>query len=387
MDRRLLNIVFSGMIAADPYQGGATWAVLQYVLGLRELGHNVVLIEPVPEKSIQPAGISISDSINARYFRQVIADFDLSGTAALVAEGSKQTVGMPYDELVEFCARADILINVSGMLSDGRLIDRIPIRIYLDLDPAFIQIWHAVYGIDMRLDRHTDFVTVGLAIGTLLCPVPTCGKKWIHTLQPIALSHWPRARETRYNALTTIGNWRGYGSVEYQGEFYGQKGHSLRELIELPRITTEQFMIAMAIHPDETSDLETLAQSNWQLLDPREVAGTPQRYRQFIQQSKGEFAVAKSGYVKSKCGWFSDRSVCYLASGRPVIAQDTGFSEFLPTRNGLFAFKSVEDAVRCIHEMNDDYHRHADAARELAETYFRSDRVLTQLLQKVGALP
>jgi hypothetical protein len=387
MVRRLLNIVFSGMVAADPYQGGATWAVLQYVLGLRELGHNVVLIEPVPAISIQPAGSSISDSINARYFRQVMAEFDLSGIASLVAEGTEQTVGMPYDELVEFCDRADILINVSGMLTDSQLIDRIPIRIYLDLDPAFIQIWNAVYGIDMRLDRHTDFVTVGLALGTPLCPAPTCGKEWLHTFQPIVLSHWPRARETRYNALTTIGNWRGYGSVEYQGEFYGQKAHSLRELIDLPRRTNEKFMVAMAIHPDETRDLGTLAQSDWQLLDPSEVAGTPQRYRQFIQQSKAEFAVAKSGYVKSKSGWFSDRSVCYLASGRPVIAQDTGFSEFLPTRNGLFAFKSVEDAVSCIHEMNDDYDRHADAARELAETYFRSDRVLTQLLQKVGAMP
>jgi hypothetical protein len=387
MDQRQLNIVFSGMLASDPYQGGATWAVLQYVLGLRELGHNVVLIEPVEAKSIQPAGSTIGESINARYFRQVMAEFKLSANAALVADGTRQTVGMPYEGLVEFCDRADILINVSGMLSDGRLIERIPNRVYLDLDPAFVQIWHDVYGIDMRLDRHTHFATVGLAIGMPPCSVPTCGKNWIHTLQPIVLSHWPRARETRYNALTTIGNFRGYGSVEYRGELYGQKAHSLRELIELPQLTDEDFVLAMAIHSDEKRDLEALERNRWQLLDPREHAGTPQRYRHFIQQSKCEFGVAKSGYVKSKCGWFSDRSVCYLASGRPVIGQDTGFSKYLPTGNGLFAFESVESAVNCIREMNDDYEHHAVAARSLAEMHFRSERVLTQLLQRVGATP
>ena len=375
------------MVAADPYQGGATWAVLQYVLGLRELGHNVVLIEPVSSKSIQPAGSSIGDSANARYFRQVLAEFDLSGAAALVLEGSKQTVGMPYDELAAFCERADVLINVSGMLTDGRLIDGIPIRVYLDLDPAFIQIWHAVYKIDMRLDLHTHHVTVGMAIGLPSCAVPTCGKQWLHTFQPIVLSHWLPARETGYHALTTIGNWRGYGSVEYEGEFYGQKAHSLRELIDLPRRTDESFMLAMDIHSEETRDLDALARTGWQLLDPREVAGTPQRYRQFIQQSKGEFAVAKSGYVKSNCGWFSDRSVCYLASRRPVLAQDTGFSKFLPTGDGLLAFQTVDDAVECIRAMNEDYEHHANAARELAENYFRSNLVLSQLLQNVGAMP
>lgn len=382
-----LNIIFSGMIAADPYQGGATWAVLQYVLGFQELGHRVVLIEPIQSKSIQPVSCPLSESINAAYFRQVVREFGLSGTAALLLDGTRQTVGLTYDDLVALTAQADILFNVSGMLSDRELTDSIPIKVYLDLDPAFIQLWHSAHGIDMQFEPHTHFVTVGLALGTSSCRLPTCGKKWIHTCQPIVFNHWPRSREIRYNGLTTVGNWRGYGSVEHDGEFYGQKAHSLRELITLPRHTQERFFLAMAIHPEETRDLEALSQGGWNLLNPRDVAGSPAAYREFIQHSKGEFGVAKSGYVKSRCGWFSDRSVCYLASGRPVIAQDTGFSEHLPTGEGLFAFTTVEGAVRCIDSMNQDYDRHAKAARRLAETFFCSERILTAMLQRVGAIP
>jgi hypothetical protein len=374
------------MIAADPHQGGATWAALQYVLGLQELGHNVVVIEPIQARSIQPADRSLCESMNATYFRQVAADFGLTRNAALLLENSRETVGLPYDQLQSFASRADVLINVSGMLSDSELTDRIPMKAYLDLDPAFVQLWHSVYRIDMRLERHTHFITVGLALGTPSCHVPTCGKEWIHTFQPVVLTHWPRCRETRYRGLTTVGNWRGYGSVEYKGEFYGQKAHSLRELLELPRCTKEKFFLALAIHPDETRDLEVIERCGWNLIDPRRVAGTPAAYRDFIQHSKAEFGLAKSGYVASRCGWFSDRSVCYLASGRPVIAHDTGFSDHLPTGEGLFAFRTMDDVVRSIDSMNDDYEHHAAAARRLAETYFRSERVLSALLQRLGAI-
>jgi hypothetical protein len=238
----------------------------------------------------------------------------------------------------------------------------------------------------MRLESHNRFVTVGLSIGSPTCRVPTCGRHWIATLQPIVLTHWPQGREIRYDGLTTVGNWRGYGSIEHDGEFFGQKAHSLREFMTLPQHTDENFLLALAIHPDETSDRRALSHHGWQLAEPRDVAATPARYRDFIQCSKGELGIAKSGYVKSKCGWFSDRSVCYLASGRPVIAQETGFSRHLPTGEGLFAFATVDDAVRCIDAMNEDYAGHSAAARRLAEAYFQSNKVLRRLLQRVGAL-
>src|SRR5436190_7236845 len=238
-----LTIVLSGMISADPHQGGATWAVLQYVLGLRAMGHRVLLVEPIDPARVQPSDAALSDSVNAAYFRQVVTDFELNDWALLLA-GSRSTVGLSYERLCDVAGQADLLINISGMLADENLLQKIPVRVYLDLDPAFIQLWHA-QGIDMRFDGHTHFVTIGHAIGQPDCPVPTCGQAWITTPQPIVLAHWPVAKRITYDGLTTVGNWRGYGSVEHQGVFYGQKVHSLRQYVTLPRLTAERFLPAL----------------------------------------------------------------------------------------------------------------------------------------------
>jgi hypothetical protein len=380
------TILLSGMIAADPFQGGATWAILQYLLGLKRLGHDVYFVEPLEQTALRPAGTSLERSTNASYFRQVVADFDLEHTTVLLLEDTLQTIGLPYGELLRIARRADVLINISGMLTDPELIGRIPIRVYLDLDPAFIQLWHAVQGIDMRFAAHTHFVTIGQAIGQADCAVPTRGRTWITTPQPIVLSSWPVADRITQDGLTTVGNWRGYGSIEHEGILYGQKAHSLRQFITLPTRTREKFLPALAIHPGETRDLEALRANGWHLLDPAQVADTPAHYQQFLQGSKAEFGIAKSGYVASRCGWFSDRSIGYLASGRPVIAQETGFSRFLPTGAGLFAFQTADDVLAALAKLNADYPRHARAARALAEEFFDSDKVLSRLLQRIGAV-
>ncbi len=386
MSTAKLTIVLSGMIAGDPYQGGATWAVLQYLLGFRRLGHDVYFIEPLQEGALRP-GSPLQRSASATYFRQVAAAFGLEGKAALLRSGTRETAGLSYHGLQAVCRRADVLVNISGMLTDPELIDPIPVRAYLDLDPAFVQLWHVVQGIDMRFAGHTHFVTIGQAIGRPGCPVPTCGLSWITTPQPMVLDQWPLAGPIVHDALTTIGNWRGYGSIEYQGLFYGQKAHSLRPLLDLPSRTREKFLLALAIHPAETTDLAGLAANGWGLLDPGQVADTPSRYRQFIQGSKAEFGIAKSGYVASRCGWFSDRSLGYLASGRPVLAQETGFSRFLPVGEGLFAFETADHVLAAIDALNRDYPRHARAARALVEEYFDSDQVLPRLLEKLGGTP
>ena len=379
-----LTIVVSGMIAADPHHGGATWAVLQYLLGFKRLGHDVYFIEPIPEAALRPADAALLESVNARYFATVVDGFGLERSSALLLAGTRHTVGLPYPALVEAARRADVLFNVSGMLADEALLAEIPVRVYLDLDPAFNQLWQAAHGIDMRFGAHTRFVTVGQAIGTPGCEVPTCQRDWIGTLQPIVLSRWPVATETRCDALTTVGNWRGYGSIEHEGRFYGQKAHALRPFISLPTMTEQHFALALRIHPDETKDLEALESHGWSLVDPAEVACDPASYQAFIQGSRAEFGIAKSGYVVSRCGWFSDRSACYLASGRPVIAQETGFSAFLPTGEGLFSFETAEDVLASLETMNGDYARHARAARGLAEEYLDSDMVLSRLLDRVG---
>ena len=368
-----VGVLLAGMVAGDPHQGGATWAVLQYVLGLRRLGHDVVLVEPVRALS----------SETTRYFREVVGRFGLDGRAALL-DAERHTVGLPYARLREAASGADVLLNISGLLRDEGLTAGIPIRAYLDLDPAFTQLWHA-QGSDVGLDGHTRYVTVGRSLASASPQLPTCGVEWTPTFPPVVLEHWPAATALVHDAFTTVANWRSYGSIEHNGRLYGQKAHSLRPLISLPTRTRERFLLALGIHPDERDDLRALAANGWQLVDPLEVAGTPDAYRSFVAGSRAELGVAKSGYVESRCGWFSDRSACYLACGRPVLAQDTGFGDALPTGEGLFAFRTIDDALAGIESLAREPARHARAARDIAEAYLDSDKVLGRLMEAVGA--
>jgi hypothetical protein len=372
-----LRILFSGMVAGDPEQGGASWAVLQYVLGLRALGHEVHLVEPVDR--LEPRSVD--------YFSELVRDFDLDGRAALLVRGTTESFGVPHRELVRYARSADVLFNVSGMLRDAELVGPPPLRVFLDLDPAFNQLWHAAEKIDMGFDLHNRFATVGLELGEPACPVPTCDRAWIRTLPPVVLSSWAPAEKLEIDGFTTVANWRGYGSILWRGRRYGQKAHSLRKLLELPGLTSERLVAALAIDAGETDDLIALRKHGWGLIDPKEVAGSPQRYAAFVRGSKGELGIAKEGYVESRCGWFSDRSACYLASGRPVVAQETGFSRHLPVGEGLFSFETAEQAAAAMDEIAADYERHARAARSLAEAELDSAVVLARLLERLSASP
>jgi hypothetical protein len=369
-----MRILVSGMLAGDPRQGGASWAVLQYVLGLERLGHEVAFVEPIPASRV---------AVVEPYFRLVVAESGISRAALLVSE-ERQMVGQRYEDVRAFATHADLLLNLAGLLTEESFFDSIPVRVYLDLDPAFTQLWHTS-GVQMRFAGHTHFATVGQAIGQEGCAIPSGGIDWIPTLPPVVLDRWPVADTFKQGALTTVGNWRSYGSIEHGGLFYGQKAHSLRNLIELPVRTEERLVLALAIDPAEKADLAKLARYKWELVDPARVAGTPAAYAAFIRASKAEFGLAKSGYVVSRSGWFSDRSACYLASGRPVVAQDTGFATFIDAGEGFLPFATVEDAVVALEDLGRNYRRHACAARALAEEYFDSDRVLESLLERVEA--
>jgi hypothetical protein len=371
-----LKILLSGMVAGDPHQGGASWAVLQYVAGLAECGHEVVLVEPLDGGDSLAARPEVVD-----YFHSLPL---LEGRAALLVQGTENTVGLSYGELARFAAEADLLLNISGMLRDERLLALIPVRAFLDLDPGFNQVWQAS-GEEMGMDLHTHWVTIGQLVGTEGCPIPDCGRSWIPTLPPVALPHWPEASgPPARDAFTTVGHWRSYGSIEHGGIHYGQRAHSLRELIELPRLCDARFQLALGIHPDEVDDLAALRTNGWQLLDPDEVAGDPTSYAEFIRGSKAELSIAKSGYVASRSGWFSDRSAAYLASGRPVVAQETGFSEVLPTGEGLLAFSTSEEAAAAVAAIERDPARHGRAARALAAEHLDARKVLPRLLDALG---
>jgi hypothetical protein len=369
------TVIVSGMIAATPGHGGAAWAVLQYLLGLRRLGCEVYFVEPVE-------GPDLRRSDAAHYCAHVMERFGFGHRWALVPNDAGEPAGMPRAALRAAAREADVLLNISGMLTDADVLEQVPVRVFLDLDPVFVQLWHAD-GVDMRFDAHTNFVTVADAIGMPGSDIPACGRDWLSTLPPVVLEEWPFAGEVRYHAATTVGNWRSYGAIVRDGTQYGQKVHSLRTFADVPRRADASFALALGIHPDESSDLALLEENGWQLIDPAAVASTPDAYRHFIQGSWAEFGLAKSGYIVSGSGWFSDRSACYLASGRPVIAQDSGFGRRLPVGAGLLAFSNTDDVVAAVEELHGDYERHRAAAREVAEAHLDSDRVLGSLLERL----
>jgi hypothetical protein len=366
-----VKIVLSGMFVGVPRQGGATWAALQYALGLRRLGHELIIVE-------EAAGEGFAQA--ARRLNELVAEFDLGSHAALIDRGSRAVAGVTRAQLLRVVGGADLLVNLAGTLTDEEVLDAVQLRAFVDLDPAFTQLWHAVEKLDLGLGRHERLITLGRAIGTPGCTVPTCGRTWITTPQPIVLEHWPCAVRSPSPALTTVGHWRSYGSIHHGGVHYGQKVHALRPLLDLPARVNVPFLLALGIDPREREDLAALARHGWCLLDPAEVVATPSAYRAFIRRSWAELGVAKLGYVVSRCGWFSDRSLCYLASGRPVVAQDTGFSSWLPVGEGLFAFSCAEDVVAAVEELRGRYAFHRRAARDLAAEVFDSDRVLTEML-------
>jgi hypothetical protein len=368
-------VLVSGMIAATPRQGGAAWALIQYLLGLRRLDCDVHFIEPIAGDHVPQTSLS--------YCSEVMERFGFADRWALVPLDAVEPAGMSRERLRRLARRAEVLLNVSGMLQDRDVLEQVPVRAFVDLDPAFTQIWHEAEGVDMRLDAHTHFVTVADAIGRPGSLIPDCGRRWLPTLPPVVLEEWPVATRLEYRALTTVGHWRSYGSVRHGGVQYGQKAHSLRPLIDLPRWSAAPLEPALAIHPDETDDLAALEANGWRVLDPDTVAGTPDDYRRFVQSSWAEFGLAKSGYVLSDSGWFSDRSACYLASGRPVVAQDTGFGRRLPSGEGLLAFTTAADFAGAVDDLERDYERHRVAARDVAVRHLDSDRVLGSLMEEL----
>jgi hypothetical protein len=369
-DRR--RILVAGMVAGVPGHGGATWAVLQWVLGLQRLGHDVLLVEPVD--ALTPDRV--------HYFARVVASFGLHGRAALIAP-DHTTAGPGFREVTAFAATSDLVLNASGLLRDPELLGPPQARAYLDLDPAFTQLWHEVDGIDMGLDDHSHFVTVGLGIGSATCPVPTGGRRWITTVPVVSLEHWPAGGAVRIDAWTTVANWRGYGNAQHHGVRHGQKAHAWRPLVHLPSLTPARLAPALAIHPGDRDDIDALRASGWELQDPALVATDPASYRDFVSGSLGELGVAKEGYVVSRSGWFSDRSACYLAAGRPVVAQDTGWSDHLPTGDGLVAFSTPDEAAAGIEAVASSYRRASEFARDVAVEVLDARRALPPILEEI----
>lgn len=364
--------MLGGMVASVPGHGGATWAALQYALGLRALGHDVMVVDEVRGPG-DPAA-------RERCLGGLTGEFGLEGRAALLT-GGRASLGVPFEDLQAFAASADLLVNLAGTVREPEVVEAPARRLLVDLDPAFTQLWHAVEGVDMGIDAHERHASVGLRLHGPECAIPDCGVRWEPTLPPVVLDRWPRAGEEPSEGVTTIANWRSYGTIEHVGVRYGQKAHSVRELIDLPRRAGEPIRFALLIDPAEARDIAALHAHGWELLDAAHETSTPAAYARFVRASAAELGIAKEGYVVSRCGWFSDRSACYLASGRPVVAQRTGWERVLPEGAGLLGFDTAAEAAEALAALRADPARHAAAARALAEERFDAGRVLPKLLE------
>ena len=384
------TVVVAGALANKPANGGEAWVRMSWIRGLQRLGCDVWFLEQIDEANCVDgtgAPVCFRGSTNLAWFRTVTAEFGLTDRSWLICDNG-DVEGPQPEAALDIASRA-LLVNISGHLRDGTLKAAFGRRAYVDIDPGFTQIWDAQGVAGSRLDGHDVYFTIGANIGRNGCPIPTNGLTWHHIRPPVVLADWPTATSTGgagggpHLRYTTVGTWRGpFGPLEYERRRFGLKVHEFRKYIELPRQVPARFEAALAIHASEVSDLELLAENGWYLVDPASVAGTPQKFAAYVRASGAEFSVAQGVYVETRSGWFSDRTTRYLSSGRPVLVQDTGFSDTLPVGKGLVTFTTPAEAIAGAQAIIEDHDAHSLAAREIAETYFGSDEVLTGFLQQ-----
>ena len=382
-------ILYSGALAQVPRNGGLTWLHLQFLLGFRRLGWEVLFLDRLePEMCVDRTGrpADLEGSENVRYFLDVMNAFELRSSFSLVCNRGERTIGLARAEVLKRAAGADLFLNVMGYFNDAEILERMRRRVFVDIDPGFGQMWRDL-GLHDPFRGHDEFVTLGRNIGRPECAIPTCGLNWVTMPQPVVLEHWPAQPPCFDGAFTSIGAWRGpNGPIEYRGRTYGLRAHEFRKFARLPSLCpASRFEMALQIHPGDAKDIGALREQGWSLVDPGIVAGRPTEYRAYIERSKAEFMVPKQMYVETHSGLLSDRSVYYLASGRPVLARDTGIGDLYPTGKGLLTFTTLEEAAAGVEEINRDHARHAKAAREIAMEYFDSDKVLERLLSDLGA--
>ena len=369
-------VVVAGALANKPGSSGEAWVRMSWVRGLESLGLDVWFVEQLDE----PGG---PDPVALEWFSSVTDGFGLTGRATLLS-GGEAHAGPSLDELVEIAAEAS-LVNISGHLTLPELMRAFRRRVLIDIDPGFTHFWHAARLPGAHVEGHDAYFTIGELIGTPACPIPTSGIDWQPVRQPVVLEDWPVAPSPEPDRFTTIATWRGpYGPIEHGGRTYGVKLHEFRKFVALPEQSAHRFEVALDIHPGDSADLETLRGHRWKIVDPGEVAGEPDAFRAYVQGSGAEFSVAQGVYVDTACGWFSDRSTRYLASARPALVQDTGFSRLLPVGEGLVAFTTLEEAVAGATDLVARYEEHCAAARRIAEEHFAAPIVLAPFCDRAG---
>lgn len=393
-----LRIIVTGFIGLYP-TGGVTWDYIQYPVGLQLLGHDVYYLEDTMQYStFQAPGQEWNDaSESVRYLKEVMESFGLGDRWAYRDIGSGKCFGMTEQQLEQLCSTADIFLNISASAVLRHEYFKIPNRVLVDSDPMFTQVqdWNDDFPeesyteIRRRYSWYSHFFTFGENIGATDCMIPTYGLKWQTTRQPVCINFWNVAEMCRKirPLFTTVMNWSARSDMVYNRQTWGQKNIEFKNIVGVPaRCSNADFEIALAAPKAYKQEVqqENFSSFGWTMRKPSDVVSSADDYRNYISCSTAEFSVAKNAYVKSVSGWFSCRSACYLAAGRPVITQETGWSKYIPQGNGLFSFSDMDSAVQAVSRVVAAPEIHAKAAKDLANEYFDSRKVLAGLLEHIN---
>jgi hypothetical protein len=379
-------VVVLGIMGCLPVAGtGVAWNTLQHLIGLRRLGYDVYYVEAT---AVWPFNAKTDDcTFPVTYISNLLKRFGFEGKWAYVAAHSdNRCYGLSELQVKDLYGRADAIINLFGgtILRDEHM--RCPIRIYVETDPVVHQI-RIANGEQRYIDlvaAHTALFTWGANYGEPDCGVPLESFKYKPTRSPVLLDFWESASNPAARYFTTIGHWdQSVKDLEYKGQRYSWSKHcEFLKILELPGRTTQEFSLALAI--DDPAAVRMLEGYGWRVEDAYQISETLESYREYIWGSRGELTVAKDMNVRLRSGWFSERSACYLAAGKPVITQETGFSKSIPTGLGLCAFQNIEDIPRAIETINSDYSKHSQAAKEIASEYFDAEKLLRQVMIEAG---
>jgi hypothetical protein len=373
-----------GFIGKLPVAGMALYNI-HYLVGLRELGYDIHYVERLnrPDECYNPHTDAMGDdsAVAIGWLKECLSIEPLRDIRWSFIDRAGVFSGAGRETLVKDIRRADFVMT----LADPTWFDELkecPRRAFVDGDPLFTQV--------AMLDPQSEMSDVVAMYPTLFtyctrfgapdCTVPTAGCEWIATRPVVSTSLWSAAPADKAGPITTVMNWAAWGEVELDGRFYGQKNREITQLIDLPSRSDREFVLALG----GPSPKATLIERGWKLVNPLEVTGTIDAYRSFISGSRADLGIAKHAYVASRSGWFSDRSTCYLASGRPVLHQDTGFTDWLPVGEGVLAFSDMESLLAALDLLDSDYAGHARAARAIAEEHFEARAVIGRMLDDAG---
>ncbi len=374
-----LRVVVTGWITAFPV-AGLLWHVVSYALGMRELGHDVWLLDDTGDEpwawDLARGEEDPTHEVGLAFVDRELGALDLADRFALWDQQRGRYRGRAAGRMAEVLASADVLVNVSMVSPVRDAHQRIPVRLGIDTDPVFTQIrMRSGLGEYHRMGTdHTHLLTFGRG------DLPAAEHDWIPTRQPVSLAAWPAGPPPDPGApLSTIASWKAYPPVEWDGVQYGVKDQHLEALASLPRLAGGAWRIALA--GGAGAPAASLTAAGWDVVNPAIHTTSTGAYRRLMEDSTGEIGIAKHGYVAARSGWFSERSCCYLATGRGVLHQRTGWEDWLPEGEGLLGWSSVEEAVEAAARLRADPVRHGKAARALVEDHFDARRVCAELLE------